>query len=184
MTDPGFRGGGVHTGIRFDVGECSLGSILVARSERGVCAILLGDGPEALICELRDQFPQAEPIDGDAEFQGLVTKAVGLIEAPALGLDEPLDLRGTEFQQKVWRALRDIPPGSTASYTEVAKRLGTPKSARAVAQACAANRLAVVIPCHRVVRKDAGLSRYRWGVERKRALLQREAEARTHAPRV
>ena len=161
--------------IRFAVGECSLGSILVATSDRGVCAILLGDDPDELARELQDRFPRAMLIGGDAGFEELVAKVVGLVESPRLGLDLPLDVRGTAFQQRVWQALREIPAGKTVSYTEIAKRIGVPKSVRAVAQACSANPLAVAIPCHRVVRHDGGLSGYRWGVERKRALLEREA---------
>jgi AraC family transcriptional regulator of adaptative response/methylated-DNA-[protein]-cysteine methyltransferase len=177
MTPTDYRAGGANTEIRFAIGECSLGSILVARSERGVCAVLLGDDPELLARDLEDRFPRAALIGGDAGFEELVAKVVGLIEAPGLGLDLPLDVRGTAFQQRVWQALRDIPAGSTASYTEIAGRIGSPKSARAVAHACAANPLAVAIPCHRVVRSDGGLSGYRWGVERKRALRRREAGA-------
>jgi AraC family transcriptional regulator of adaptative response/methylated-DNA-[protein]-cysteine methyltransferase len=176
MTPTVYRAGGADADIRFAVGECSLGSILVARSELGVCAILLGDDPEALARDLQDRFPRATLIGGDAEFEQLVAQVVGFVEAPGLGLDLPLDVRGTAFQQRVWQALQEIPAGSTASYTEIAARIGSPKSVRAVAQACAANALAVAIPCHRVVRNDGGLSGYRWGVERKRALLQREAQ--------
>jgi AraC family transcriptional regulator of adaptative response/methylated-DNA-[protein]-cysteine methyltransferase len=175
MTPTKYRAGGVNTEIRFAIGECSLGSILVAQSERGVCAILLGDDPEQLARELQDRFPQANLIGGDAEFERLVARVVGFVEAPKLGLDLPLDLRGTAFQQRVWQALREIPAGETASYAEIANRIGSSKSVRAVAQACGANALAVAIPCHRVVRTDGGLSGYRWGVERKRALLDREA---------
>lgn len=163
--------------IRFAIGECSLGTILVARSEKGVCAILLGDDSDALARNLQDRFPRARLIGGDAEFRDLVAKVVGLMEAPGLGLDLPLDLRGTAFQRRVWRALREIPAGKTASYADVADRIGAPKAARAVAQACAANAIAVAIPCHRVVRNDGTLSGYRWGVERKSALLQRESAA-------
>jgi AraC family transcriptional regulator, regulatory protein of adaptative response / methylated-DNA-[protein]-cysteine methyltransferase len=177
MTPTDYRAGGANAEIRFAIGECSLGSILVARSERGVCAILLGDDPDALARDLQDRFPRATLIGGDAGFEGLVAKVVGFVEAPGLGLDLPLDVRGTAFQQRVWQALREIPAGSTASYTEIAGRIGSPKAVRAVAHACAANSLAVAIPCHRVVRNDGGLSGYRWGVERKRALLQREAQA-------
>jgi AraC family transcriptional regulator of adaptative response/methylated-DNA-[protein]-cysteine methyltransferase len=154
-----------------------LGSILVAASERGVCAILLGDDPEALARDLQDRFPRADLIGGDRDFERIVAKVVGFVEAPGLGLDLPLDVRGTAFQQRVWHALRKIPAGSTASYTQLARQLGSPNSVRAVAQACAANPLAVAIPCHRVVRNDGGLAGYRWGVERKRALLEREAKA-------
>lgn len=177
MTPSNYRAGGASTEIRFAVGECSLGSILVARSERGVCAILLGDDPDKLTRDLQNVFPRASLIGGDAKFEQLVSKVVGFVEAPALGLDLPLDVRGTAFQQRVWQALRKIPAGSTASYSDIAKRIGSPKAVRAVAQACGANALAVAIPCHRVVRTDGALSGYRWGVERKRALLERETLA-------
>jgi len=177
MTPTNFRAGGASTEIRFATGEFSLGSILVASSERGVCAILMGDDPDQLVRELQDQFPRAKLIGGDGEFESLVSKVVGFVEAPSVGLDLPLDVRGTAFQQRVWQALREIPVGSTASYTEIAGRMGAPKSVRAVAQACGANALAVAIPCHRVVRNDGELSGYRWGVERKRALLDREVHA-------
>jgi AraC family transcriptional regulator of adaptative response/methylated-DNA-[protein]-cysteine methyltransferase len=175
MTPTNFRSGGLGASIRFAVGECSLGSILVAATDKGVCAILLGDEPEPLVRGLQDSFPRARLIGGDKGFEQLVAKVVGFVEAPALGLDLPLDVRGTAFQQRVWQALREIPAGSTASYTEIAKRLGAPKAVRAVAHACASNAIAVAIPCHRVVRHDGKLSGYRWGVERKRALLAREA---------
>jgi AraC family transcriptional regulator of adaptative response/methylated-DNA-[protein]-cysteine methyltransferase len=175
MTPTEYRAGGANAEIRFAVGECSLGSILVARSERGVCAIYLGDDPDALARELQDRFPHATLIGGDPAFEDVVAKVVGLVEAPRLGLDLPLDVRGTAFQQRVWRALREIPAGTTASYREVAERIGAPTSVRAVAHACATNPIAVAIPCHRVVRSDGALAGYRWGVERKRVLLQREA---------
>lgn len=170
-----FRAGGVDTAIRFAIGACSLGSVLVAASDKGVCAILLGDDPEALLHDLEEKFPRAELIGGDAAFEQLAVRVIGFVEAPQTGLDLPLDARGTAFQHRVWQALRDIPAGSTASYTEIARRIGSPKSVRAVASACAANPLAVAIPCHRVVLKDGDLSGYRWGVERKRILLDREA---------
>ena len=177
MTPTIYRAGGVNADIRFAVGECSLGSILVARSEIGVCAILLGDDPDALARDLQDRFPRASLAGGDAGFEQWVAQVVGFVEAPALGLALPLDVRGTVFQQRVWQALRDIPAGRTASYAGIAERIGAPRAVRAVAQACAANALAVAIPCHRVVRSDGALSGYRWGVERKRALLEREAQA-------
>jgi AraC family transcriptional regulator of adaptative response/methylated-DNA-[protein]-cysteine methyltransferase len=175
MAPTTYRAGGPNTEIRFAIGECSLGSILVATSEIGVCAISLGDDPDVLARDLQDRFPRATLVGGDPEFEALVARVVGLVEAPALGLDLPLDVRGTAFQQRVWQALREIPAGSTASYAEIADRIGSPKAVRAVAGACSANALAVAIPCHRIVRTDGALSGYRWGVERKRALLQREA---------
>lgn len=174
MTPSAFRKGGEAAAIRFAVGECSLGSILVARSERGVCAVLIGDDPEALCRDLQDRFPKARLIGGHRGFEEVVAKVVGLVEAPALGLDLPLDLRGTAFQERVWQALCAIPAGATVSYAELARRIGEPRAVRAVAQACAANRIAVAIPCHRVVRTDGALSGYRWGIARKRALLDRE----------
>lgn len=173
-----YRDGGANTEIRFAVGECSLGAILVAASERGICAILIDDDPEALVHELEDMFPNARLVGGDADFEGQVAQVVGLVEAPGTGMDLPLDVRGTAFQQRVWQALRAIPPGRTVSYAELAARIGAPKASRAVAGACASNRLAVAIPCHRVVRSDGALSGYRWGVERKRVLLEREARER------
>ncbi len=175
MTPRRYRAGGENVDIRFAIGECSLGSILVAQSERGICAILLGDDPDALARDLQDMFPRANLIGGDAAFEAVVARVVGFVEAPAVGLDLPLDVRGTAFQQRVWEALRRIPVGTTASYREIAERIGAPKAVRAVAQACGANALAVAIPCHRVVRTDGALSGYRWGVERKRALLTSEA---------
>ena len=176
MTPSAYRAGGDRMEIRFAVGECSLGSILVAATARGVCAIFIGDDPDALARELQDRFPRATLIGGEAGFEQLVAKAVGLVEAPRVGVDLPLDVRGTAFQQRVWQALREIPAGRTLSYTELAKRIGRPKSVRAVAQACGANPVAVAIPCHRVVRNDGGLAGYRWGVERKRALIERESK--------
>lgn len=177
MTPSDFRAGGTNTEIRFAIGQCSLGAILVAASPRGICAILLGDDPDALARDLQDRFPKASLIGADAAFEATVARVVGLVEAPRLGHDLPLDVRGTAFQQRVWQALREIPAGQTASYAEVAQRIGAPTSMRAVAQACGANALAVAIPCHRVVRSDGALSGYRWGVERKRSLLDREAQA-------
>jgi AraC family transcriptional regulator of adaptative response/methylated-DNA-[protein]-cysteine methyltransferase len=177
MTPSDYRAGGSHTEIRFAVGECSLGSILVAQSAKGVCAILLGDDPEALVRDLQDRFPRATLVGGDDRFEALVAKVVGFVEAPAIGLDLPLDVRGTAFQQRVWQALRDVPAGSTVSYADIAAKIGSRKAVRAVSQACAANPLAVAIPCHRVVRNDGGLSGYRWGIERKRTLLEREGAA-------
>lgn len=174
MTPTTFRAGGSGASIRFAVGESWLGPILVATSDKGVCAILLGDDPDSLARELQDSFPNAEIRGGNADFERLVATVVGFIENPSIGLDLPLDIRGTAFQQRVWEALRRIPAGSTASYTEIAERIGESQAVRAVAQACGANNLAVAIPCHRVIRTDGELSGYRWGVERKDQLLRRE----------
>lgn len=174
MTPTAFRQGGIHEEIRFAVGQCWLGAVLVAATTRGICAILLGDDPAKLVMDLEDRFPHAGLVGGDAAFEQWVASVVGLVEAPGQGLDLPLDVRGTAFQQKVWQSLRAIPPGETASYAEIAKRIGAPRAIRAVAGACAANPAAVAIPCHRVVRTDGTLSGYRWGVERKRALQKRE----------
>jgi len=170
-----YKDRGHNTEIRFAVGQCSLGAILVAQSQLGICAILLGDDPELLVRDLQDQFRKAHLIGGDVDFEQLVAQVVGFIEAPARGLNLPLDVQGTAFQERVWQALRDIPTGTTVSYAEIAERIGSPKAVRAVAQACAANHIAVAIPCHRVVRRNGDISGYRWGVERKRELLQREA---------
>jgi len=175
MTPTNYRAGGKNTGIRFAIGECFLGSFLVAATEKGVCAILLGDDPDAMLRELQDRFPNARLIGGDGDFETLVAKVLSFIETPAKGLDLPLDIRGTAFQQRVWQALREIPAGTTVSYTDIADRLGSPNAVRAVAGACAANNIGIAIPCHRVVRKDGNLSGYYWGIERKRKLLQREA---------
>jgi AraC family transcriptional regulator of adaptative response/methylated-DNA-[protein]-cysteine methyltransferase len=175
MTPTAFRSGGSGASIRFAVGECSLGSILVAATEKGVCAILLGDDPAVLLRDLQVRFPKAHLIGGNRDFEQAVAKVVGFVEEPRLGLDLPLDVRGTTFQRRVWQALRDIPAGATASYADIARRVGSPRSVRAVAQACASNAIAVAIPCHRVVRSDGALSGYRWGVKRKRILLEREA---------
>jgi AraC family transcriptional regulator, regulatory protein of adaptative response / methylated-DNA-[protein]-cysteine methyltransferase len=160
--------------IKYAVSRCSLGAILVAASEKGVCAILLGDQPAPLVKNLQERFPASPLVAADGKLDRLVAKVVKFVAAPKVRLDVPLDIHGTEFQQRVWLALQDIPAGSTASYTDIASRIGAPKSVRAVAQACAANAIAVAIPCHRVVRNDGALSGYRWGVERKRALLARE----------
>lgn len=171
-----YRAGGVGAVIRFAVGQCSLGAILVAQSQRGICAILLDDDPDTLVRDLQDQFPKAQLIGCDGEFEQLVAQVVGFIEAPAIGLHLPLDVQGTAFQERVWRALREIPPGTTVSYSEIAERIGSPKAVRAVAQACGANHLAVAIPCHRVVRRNGDIAGYRWGVDRKCELLRREAQ--------
>ncbi|MEO8523310.1 MAG: bifunctional DNA-binding transcriptional regulator/O6-methylguanine-DNA methyltransferase Ada [Caldimonas sp.] len=174
MSPTRYRSGGVQEVLTFAVGQCSLGAILVASSAKGVAAILLGDDPQILVRELEDRFPRARLVGGDAAYERRVAEVVGLIEAPACGLALPLDIRGTAFQQRVWLALREIPAGKTASYSAIAERIGAPRSVRAVAGACAANAHAVAIPCHRVVRHDGGLSGYRWGVERKRELIDRE----------
>ena len=171
-----YRAGGMGAVIRFAVGQCSLGAILVAQSQRGICAILLDDDPDALVRDLQDQFPKAQLIGGEAEFEQLISQVVGFIEAPSIGLNLPLDVRGTAFQERVWQALREIPPGATVSYTQIAERIGAPKAVRAVAQACGANHIAVAIPCHRVVRRDGDIAGYRWGVDRKRELLRRETK--------
>ena len=160
--------------IRFAVGDSSLGSVLVAASDTGVCAIFLGDDPGALARELPNRFPKADIAGGDATFDKWLAAAIAMVERPAVDCALPLDVRGTAFQLLVWNALRQIPPGTTASYTEIAKRIGKPKAARAVAAACAANKIAIVIPCHRIVRTDETLSGYRWGIARKAELLRRE----------
>jgi AraC family transcriptional regulator of adaptative response/methylated-DNA-[protein]-cysteine methyltransferase len=177
MTPGAYRKGGEGSVIRFALGQCSLGAILVAATEKGICAITLGDDPAVLLRHLEDRFPRAELIGADPAFEQTVARVVGFVEAPRMGLDLPLDIRGTVFQQRVWQALRAIPPGKTASYAEIAAAVGAPRAVRAVAQACAANPLAVAIPCHRVIRSDSALSGYRWGVARKTALLEREREA-------
>ncbi|WP_313705529.1 bifunctional DNA-binding transcriptional regulator/O6-methylguanine-DNA methyltransferase Ada [Massilia sp.] len=176
MAPARFRKGGTGEEIRFAVGACSLGAILVAATGQGICAILMGDDPERLVRDLQDRFPTARLLGGDAEFETLVAQVVGFVEAPRIGPDLPLDVRGTAFQRRVWEALRAIPAGETVSYTELARRIGAPAAVRAVAGACAANPVAVAIPCHRVVRNDGALSGYRWGIERKAALIAREKD--------
>jgi AraC family transcriptional regulator of adaptative response/methylated-DNA-[protein]-cysteine methyltransferase len=175
MTPSQYRAGGANEEIKFAVGQTSLGAILVASSKKGVAAILLGDDADKLVRNLQDRFPKASLIGADRDYEALVARVVGFVEAPEIGLDLPLDVRGTAFQQRVWQALQEIPVGATVSYAEIAQRIGSPRSVRAVAGACAANNLAVAIPCHRVVRHDGSVSGYAWGVERKRALLEREA---------
>jgi AraC family transcriptional regulator of adaptative response/methylated-DNA-[protein]-cysteine methyltransferase len=172
MTPTALRSGAADINIKFAVGECSLGCVLVAASAKGVCAILFGDDPDELARDLQDRFPKANLVGGDAEFDELVAKVVGFVEAPALGLDLPLDVRGTAFQQRVWQALRGVAAGKTVSYADLARQIAAPKAIRAVAQACQANNVAVAIPCHRVVRTDGSPSGYRWGVARKLALLR------------
>ncbi len=178
MHPKAFRKGGAGETIRFAVGECSLGSILVASSAKGVCAILLGDDPDALLRNLQDRFPRATLVGGDRVYETVVAQVVGLVEAPGTSFGLPLDVRGTAFQQRVWEALRAIPAGSTRSYSEIAAQIGAPRACRAVAQACGANPVAVAIPCHRVLRNDGKLCGYRWGVQRKAALLKKEKESR------
>jgi AraC family transcriptional regulator of adaptative response/methylated-DNA-[protein]-cysteine methyltransferase len=175
MTPTRFRSGGHGAAIRFAVAACSLGSILVAATDKGICAITLGDDPDVLVRDLQDRFQNAALVGDDPEFEQLVAKVIGFVEAPATGLDLPLDIRGTAFQHRVWQALREIPAGQTMSYSDIARRIGAPKAVRAVAHACASNAIAVAIPCHRVVRNDGTLSGYRWGLERKQQLLEREA---------
>lgn len=175
MTPTQYRAGGANEEIKFAVGETSLGAILVASSTKGVASILLGDDPDKLVRNLQDRFPKAQLIGMDREYEALIARVVGFVENPGVGLDLPLDVRGTAFQRRVWQALQDIPVGQRVSYAEIARRIGAPSAARAVAGACAANNLAVAIPCHRVVRNDGALSGYAWGVERKRTLLDREA---------
>ena len=179
MTPSRYRAGGADEELRFAVGQTSLGAILVASSKKGVAAILLGDDPDELVRNLQDRFPKVCLIGGDRGFEALVAQVVGFVEMPGIGLDLPLDVRGTAFQQRVWQALREIPVGETMSYSEVARRIGAPKATRAVAGACAANKLAVAIPCHRVIRNDGSLAGYAWGVERRRALLDREGSRST-----
>jgi AraC family transcriptional regulator of adaptative response/methylated-DNA-[protein]-cysteine methyltransferase len=180
MTPTRYRSGGTNEEIRFAVGETSLGAILVASSRKGVASILLGDDPDELVRDLQDRFPKAHLIGADREYEALVARVVGFVEAPALGLDLPLDVRGTAFQQRVWQALQEIPAGRTVAYADIARRIGSPKAVRAVAGACAANNIAVAIPCHRVVRSDGSLSGYAWGVERKRMLVDRERHGPTN----
>ncbi|RZN33201.1 bifunctional DNA-binding transcriptional regulator/O6-methylguanine-DNA methyltransferase Ada [Bradyrhizobium sp. Leo121] len=184
MTPSQYRAGGTNEEIKFAVGQTSLGAILVASSTKGVAAILLGDDPDELVRNLQDRFPKAHLIGGDHDYEALVARVVGFVEAPAIGLNLPVDVRGTAFQQRVWRALQEIPVGEAVSYAEIAQRIGSPKAVRAVAGACAANKLAIAIPCHRVVRKDGSLSGYAWGIERKRALLDRECTHGTRTSRV
>jgi AraC family transcriptional regulator of adaptative response/methylated-DNA-[protein]-cysteine methyltransferase len=177
MTTTELRADGMDSEIFFAIRECSLGSILVALSNKSICSILISDDPDFLMRNLQERFPKAALIGDESGYEELIARVVCLIEKPGVGLDLPLDIRGTAFQQRVWKALQQIPPGSTTTYTEIAQKIDMPKAVRAVAQACGANALAVAIPCHRVIRNDGSLSGYRWGVERKRALLEREAHA-------
>lgn len=176
MQPQSYRQRGLHQTIRFALAECSLGSLLVASTERGVCCVLLGDDAQALVEDLQQRFAAAELIGADAQYEQTVAQVVALIEQPRLGLALPLDIQGTAFQQRVWQALQSIPAGQTLSYSQLAQRMGVPRATRAVASAIAANPIAVAVPCHRVLRNDGSISGYRWGVERKRALLLREAQ--------
>lgn len=178
MTAKQYRRGGARATIQFVVGSCRLGEFLVAQSERGICAILLGNDGQSLIHELETLFPNSSLDVGDESFARRVAQVVSVLEHPGQQVALPLDIQGTAFQQQVWQALRQIPAGQTASYSDIAQRIGKPQAVRAVAGACAANKLAVVIPCHRVVRNDGALSGYRWGVDRKRQLLEIEAKQR------
>lgn len=163
--------------IRFAIVPCSLGHVLVALSAHGIIALFLGDDINELREELEHRFPAATLEEGGAALDAIAAQVVAFVESPAQELKVPLDIRGTAFQQSVWGMLRKIPAGTTASYSQIAQRIGHPTAMRAVAQACAANPIAIVVPCHRVVRSDGGLSGYRWGVQRKRALLEREGVA-------
>lgn len=174
MTPSAYRAHGRGEEIRFAIGQCSLGAILVAATTKGVCAVLLGDTPGPLLEDLQARFKKATLVGGDAAFEKLVAQVVTIVDAPKQGHALPLDLRGTAFQERVWQALREIPPGESATYTEIAKRIGSAGSVRAVGSACGANPVAVLIPCHRVVRQGGALAGYRWGIERKKALLERE----------
>ena len=176
MKPSAYRAGGSAETIRFALGECSLGAILVAFTERGLCAISLGDDEDALARELAQLFPKATLERADATYQRQLRRVITLVEKPALGIDLPLDVRGTAFQERVWRTLSKVPAGQTLTYTELAKLVGTPRAVRAVASACAANRLAIAIPCHRIIATSGKLTGYRWGIERKRELLEREAK--------
>jgi len=165
----------MNTHIHFDIGSSTLGRVLVASTDNGLCAILLGDSPQVVTRELRERFPDAQLTQDAARLARSLPQVIDLVEGNRSALDLPLDPAGTDFQQRVWRALRKIPAGATASYTDIARRIDAPTAFRAVAQACGANPLALVIPCHRVVRSDGALSGYRWGVARKRTLLERES---------
>ncbi|WP_175142463.1 bifunctional transcriptional activator/DNA repair enzyme AdaA [Achromobacter dolens] len=177
MTPAAFRKDGEGVEIRFAVGQCALGALLVAASDTGICEIALHEDPEQLVRNLQDRFKAARLIGADREFEQWMAAVVGFVENPAVGLHLPLDVRGTAFQRRVWEALREIPVGTTATYTDIAERIGSPRSVRAVARACATNNIALAIPCHRVVRTDGSLAGYRWGIERKRELIEREAKA-------
>jgi AraC family transcriptional regulator of adaptative response/methylated-DNA-[protein]-cysteine methyltransferase len=175
MTPSAYRNGGAGLEIRIAVGRCFLGWILVAATEIGICAMEFGDDPEIMKDQFRSRFSNAHIVDEDPEFRDWLDEVLNFIETPEIGLDLPLDIQGTAFQRRVWDALRQVSAGTTVSYRELADRIGSPNSARAVAKACATNRVPVAIPCHRVVRQDGGLGGYKWGIERKQALLDRGA---------
>ncbi|WP_050784422.1 bifunctional transcriptional activator/DNA repair enzyme AdaA [Achromobacter piechaudii] len=177
MTPTTFRKNGEGLDIRFAVAQCSLGALLVAATPTGICDISLDEDPEQLVRNLQDRFKAARLIGADAEFETWVAAVVSFVEDPSRGLDLPLDVRGTAFQRRVWEALRDIPVGTTTTYTQVAERIGLPRAVRAVARACATNSIALAIPCHRVVRTDGSMAGYRWGIDRKRELIARELKA-------
>lgn len=173
-----YRRGGEGEKIRFAVAQCWLGALLVAATGQGICALTLGSDPETLVRQLQDRFPQADLAPGDAAFEQTLAQVLAALDDPQQGASLPLDVRGTAFQQRVWQALRAVPPGVTLTYAELAARIGQPDAVRAVANACARNEIALLIPCHRIVRLDGAPSGYRWGVERKAALLAREAAGR------
>jgi len=173
-----YRKGGAGLTIRYAITPCFLGWITVAATDKGICAIEFGDDPVSLASQLQTRFPKAQLDEAGPGFSEMIQQVIAFIESPRAKIDLPLDIQGTVFQEKVWKALREVPPGSTVSYTDIAQRIGSPRAVRAVATACASNKLAVVVPCHRVVRSDGALSGYRWGVERKRELLQREKDDR------
>jgi AraC family transcriptional regulator of adaptative response/methylated-DNA-[protein]-cysteine methyltransferase len=177
MTPGARRHGGRGETIRFTTVETGLGWALVAATGRGICMTALGDEKAPLEAELRRRFPAALIWPADAALTAWAERIVQFITRPDAQPDLPLDIRGTAFQAQVWRALQKIPPGQTRSYSEIAAALGRPSAVRAVAQACAKNKLALLVPCHRVVRSDGDLAGYRWGIERKRALIAREREA-------
>ncbi|MGE5138179.1 MAG: bifunctional DNA-binding transcriptional regulator/O6-methylguanine-DNA methyltransferase Ada [Rudaea sp.] len=178
MTPSEYKNGAGGLRIRYAIAPSELGLVLVAATEKGICAVAFGDSRDALREFLESEFPLAEIASDDAGLGESVRQVTTLIESPGADLDLPLDIRGTAFQRRVWQALQQIPPGRTASYAEIAAGIGKPGAARAVGAACAANRIAVAIPCHRATRSDGTLSGYRWGVERKRELLDREASSR------
>ena len=177
-----YRRGGQGEKIRFAVAQCWLGASLVAATEQGICAVALGSEPEPLLQQLQDRFPHADLAPGDAAFEQTLAQVLAALDDPRQGTALPLDIRGTAFQQRVWQALRAVPPGITLTYAELAARIGQPNAVRAVANACARNEIALLIPCHRIVRLDGTPSGYRWGIARKAALLAHEAGSRDDAP--